>query len=71
MLEICNICCVCVRMYIIVYNHTATKNVTASGVTLVIQQNTGQSNNNYAITLEEYSIDALKAAISGNENHHF
>ena len=39
--------------------------MTASGVTLLIRQNTEQGDTYDEISLKEYSMDALKAIISG------
>ena len=39
--------------------------MTASGVTLLIRQNTEQGDTYDEIALKEYSMDALKAIISG------
>ena len=44
----------------------ASQYVTASGVTLLIRQNTEQGDTYDEIALKEYSMDALKAVISGN-----
>lgn len=47
------------------YVNVASQYVTASGVTLLIRQNTEQGDTYDEIALKEYSMDALKAVISG------
>jgi len=47
------------------YLLVASQYVTASGVTLLIRQNTEQGDTYDEIALKEYSMDALKAIISG------
>ena len=58
--------CVCVCYYNVPYHvNVASQYVTASGVTLLIRQNTEQGDTYDEIALKEYSMDALKAVISG------
>lgn len=54
----------CLSLHII-----ASQYVTASGVTLLIRQNTEQGDTYDEIALKEYSMDALKAVISGTSEH--
>ena len=54
----------CLSLHII-----ASQYVTASGVTLLIRQNTEQGDTYDEIALKEYSMDALKAVISGTSDH--
>ena len=56
---------VCVIMYVHYHVNAASQYVTASGVTLLIRQNTEQGDTYDEIALKEYSMDALKAVISG------
>ena len=57
--------CSCVLLYVLCRIPTASQYVTASGVTLLIRQNTEQGDTYDEIALKEYSMDALKAVISG------
>ena len=73
-LLLCVLCVCCVHMCVWSLYHyhenVASQYVTASGVTLLIRQNTEQGDTYDEIALKEYSMDALKAVISGKNHKH-